>query len=184
MLPCKKASRIGRRKKHRYVHRIAFLRWHNPDQVQGSGRLALSAPQSSPRILSVFFCRKASYHNRHGLSIKKPGRKVSDVSPGRGAKAKTTLFRAGPREIRRQICFGSLALSRRLTNPKTCIGESGLGALYDPIYRRVGKEAPASNLTATSFKCSRMGRCWGQALSHCPQPMQSEALPCLRDMLL
>ena len=34
-----------------------------------------------------------------------------------------------------------------------------------------------SNSFATSFSSARIGRCWGQAFSHFPQPMQSDALP-------
>jgi hypothetical protein len=35
----------------------------------------------------------------------------------------------------------------------------------------------SSNMEATSLRCSMMPICCGQACSHCPQAMQSDALP-------
>ena len=42
-----------------------------------------------------------------------------------------------------------------------------------PLYLLVGNADEPSNFSATSFTFSRIGRCWGQACSHCPHPMHA-----------
>lgn len=67
--PRKKASaKKHRRRKRPVPYRIAFLRWHNPDQVQGSGagpsRLRRAPLEFYP--YSVCFCRENDSTNPRG----------------------------------------------------------------------------------------------------------------------
>lgn len=67
--PRKKASaKKHRRRKRPVLYRIAFLRWHDPDQVQGSGagpsRLRRAPLEFYP--YSVCFCRENDSTNPRG----------------------------------------------------------------------------------------------------------------------
>lgn len=74
--PRKKASaKKHRRRKRPVPYRIAFLRWHNPDQVQGSGagpsRLRRAPLEFYP--YSVCFCRENDSTNPRGCQCRAKG---------------------------------------------------------------------------------------------------------------
>ena len=74
--PRKKASaKKHRRRKRPVLYRIAFLRWHDPDQVQGSGagpsRLRRAPLEFYP--YSVCFCRENDSTNPRGCQCRAKG---------------------------------------------------------------------------------------------------------------
>lgn len=74
--PRKKASaKKHRRRKRPVLYRIAFLRWHDPDQVQGSGA-GPSRLRRTPLefyLYSVCFCRENDSTNPRGCQCRAKG---------------------------------------------------------------------------------------------------------------
>ena len=105
--PRKKASaKKHRRRKRPVPYRIAFLRWHDPDQVQGSGagpsRLRRAPLEFYP--YSVCFCRENDSTNPRGCQCR---------AKGAGGKPQTP-------------CFGSLCRGRFYIGP-VCGGANARG---------------------------------------------------------
>ena len=107
--PRKKASaKKHRRRKRPVPYRIAFLRWHDPDQVQGSGagpsRLRRAPLEFYP--YSVCFCRENDSTNPRGCQCRARG-------AGRAAKR-------NPRVL--AISVGADSISARFAAARTPAG--------------------------------------------------------------
>ena len=111
--PRKKASaKKHRRRKRPVPYRIAFLRWHNPDQVQGSGagpsRLRRAPLEFYP--YSVCFCRENDSTNPRGCQCGAKGAGGKPQAPCFGNLCRGRFY-IGP------VCGGANARGRDKSRP-------------------------------------------------------------------